>query len=408
MLESERIQSRNSEIREQVAGLTGKSNLSEEETRSLDSLTAEYRQNESKYRAALIQEDAERREAGQELESRQASEWADLVSGYEIRQAAMNLDTGDALSGKTAEVVQEMRGAGGYRGVPVPLAALETRADVTMASDAVEPIQAKRFIDRIFPGSVAGKMGARLIDIDNGGAEYPVATDNVTAGWAGGEAENVGGPDKFKAEHRHLKPEHNLGVQVRVSRRAMKYSAGIEDAIRRDIQGAIEQKLDEAVFYGKGSSGEPAGIIANASDYGIDTGSLASKYSAFRAGIRAMMENCAITGPGDVSALMAPALFDDMDDEAWDSGSGISEFDRLQNRLKRVIASCVANEDTALLTAKVGGVEPIFLATWGGVDLIRDPYTDGHSGALRMTGIVTADVTVSRPGQLFVLNGGSE
>ena len=59
----------------------------------------------------------------------------------------------------------------------------------------------------------------------------------------------------------------------------------------------------------------------------------------------------------------------------------------------------------ALLTTNVGGVAPIFLGVWGGIDLIRDPYSDAASGGLRLTGLVTADVTVARPAQLQILTG---
>jgi hypothetical protein len=37
--------------------------------------------------------------------------------------------------------------------------------------------------------------------------------------------------------------------------------------------------------------------------------------------------------------------------------------------------------------------------------LIRDPYSDAASGGVRLTGLVTMDVTVSRTAQLEVLTG---
>jgi hypothetical protein len=60
---------------------------------------------------------------------------------------------------------------------------------------------------------------------------------------------------------------------------------------------------------------------------------------------------------------------------------------------------------SALLTTATDGVAPIYCGMWGGVDLIRDPYSDAASGGLRLTGLVTADVTVARPEQLQVLTG---
>jgi hypothetical protein len=58
-----------------------------------------------------------------------------------------------------------------------------------------------------------------------------------------------------------------------------------------------------------------------------------------------------------------------------------------------------------LLTTKAGGVEPIFIGRWGGIDVIRDPYSDAQSGGLRVTMLATLDCTVSRPEQIRILSG---
>src|SRR3546814_16577015 len=87
----------------------------------METLDAEYRQNEVRYRAALIAEDTERRDAGEELETRGDREYADLLRRFEVRQVALHYDEGRQLDGATAEIVQEMRSKGGCRGIPVPL-----------------------------------------------------------------------------------------------------------------------------------------------------------------------------------------------------------------------------------------------------------------------------------------------
>ena len=160
MLDSVKISRRQSEIRQSLAALTGKEGPTEDELVRMDELDAEYRNNEVRYRAALIAEDTERRDAGDELETRSGQEWADLMAGFEMRQVALALDEGAALTGQTAEIVQELRSQGGYRGIPIPYAALEQRAGETIASDNADPISTRPIIDRLFPGSVAARMGA--------------------------------------------------------------------------------------------------------------------------------------------------------------------------------------------------------------------------------------------------------
>src|SRR5690606_8641450 len=155
-------QRRQSEIRQSLSELVGKETPTEDEVRQIGTLDAEFRTNETRYRGALIAEDEERREAGAELETRSDREFSELVSGFEMRQVVLALDGGEALSGQTAEVVTELRNAGGYRGVPVPLMALEQRAGETIASGTPDPIVTRPIIDRLFPGSVAAQMGVQL------------------------------------------------------------------------------------------------------------------------------------------------------------------------------------------------------------------------------------------------------
>lgn len=133
MLDSVRLQRRQSEIRQTLSELVGKTDASEDEIRQMETLDGEYRNNEVRYRAALTAEDTERREAGDELETRSDREYAELVGRFELRQIAFALDEGRALSGATKEVVEELRNAGGYQGIPVPYAALETRAGETVS-----------------------------------------------------------------------------------------------------------------------------------------------------------------------------------------------------------------------------------------------------------------------------------
>ena len=57
MLDSVKISRRQSEIRQSLAELVAKAEPSEDETRSMETLDAEYRRNEVRFRAALVAED---------------------------------------------------------------------------------------------------------------------------------------------------------------------------------------------------------------------------------------------------------------------------------------------------------------------------------------------------------------
>ncbi|MCY1126024.1 phage major capsid protein [Frigidibacter sp. RF13] len=417
MLDSVKIARRQSEIRQQIAGLAGKEKPDENELRQMEALDTEYRQNETRYRAALIAEDTERREAGEELETRSDREWSELVSAFEMRQVALNLDEGRALSGRTAEVVEELRGAGGYRGVPVPWAALETRAGETVAAGTPNPLSTRPIIDRLFPDSVAARMGAQMIGIESGLTEWPVVTSAVTAGWQATETGNVGGPTVYATTDKAMAPNNTLGIQMKITRKAMKQSgAALEDAVRRDMNGAISQALDAAIFLGSGSSGQPLGVIAGAATYGITSTAVgaAATWAAFRAAVVSFMTGNAAASPDAVNLLIRPEVWAKMDGSLITS-TAVSEWDRMLGNIPAKNIAMTANAlaaptgspsaCTALLTTASGGVAPIFVGLWGAVDLIRDPFSDAQSGGLRLTALATADVTVARAVQLQVLTG---
>lgn len=416
MLDSVKIARRQSEIRQSLAELANKTDPSADEVRSMETLDTEYRTNETRYRAALIAEDTERREAGADLETRSGTEWDALVAGFEVRQVVAALNEGRSLSGRTAEAVEELRAAGGYRGIPVPFMALERRAGETIASGTPDPITTRPIIDRLFPGSVAAQMGAQMIQIGSGAVEWPVATSSVTAGWANGELANVAGPTTYATTDKALKPEQTMGIQMRISRKAMLQSGdALEQAIRRDMNGTMAAELDKAIFLGTGATGQPLGIVPGVATYGItstDAGALAS-WAALRAAVVRFMTANAASGPGAVKALIRPELWSLLDDTEAFTGTGITEWDRIVRNLGAPVMTTNALaapsgdplETQVLLTTNAGGVAPVFVGLWGAVDLIRDPYSDAQSGGLRLTALTTADVTVARGAQLELVTG---
>ncbi|PTQ72738.1 phage major capsid protein [Celeribacter persicus] len=408
MLDSVKIARRQSEIRQTLSGIVGKENPSEDETRQMDELDREYRSNETRYRAALIAEDEERREAGAELETRSESEWSDLVDQFELRQIAFALDEGKALDGATKEVVEELRSAGGYQGIPVPYGALETRAGETVSgTDLPNPKVIRPVVDRLFPNSVAARLGVQSIQIAQGEVGFPVATAGAVFGWQTDELSDVGAASAYTTSETSLSPDQTGGAQMVITRKALKQSgAGLEQAIRRDLNAVIGTEIDRVVVNGSGASGEPLGIVPGAATYGITSTAIGAvaDWAAFRAEVVAFMEANAIASASAVNLAFTPAIWSDLD-EALISGTAVSEWDRLTRHIANPAISNVIPAASAIMSANVQGIAPGYLGLYGGVDLIRDPYTKAGSGALVLTGLVTADFTVPRGLQTRILTG---
>jgi HK97 family phage major capsid protein len=414
MLTSVKIQRRQSEIRKDLAALVGKDKPTEDETRSMESLDSEYQANETKYRAALIVEDTERREAKGELETRSDRDFNSLVDRFELRQVALHLDEGHTINGATAEVISELRSQGGYRGVPIPYQALEKRAGETIASGTPSPVSTAPIIDRIFADSAAVQMGAQMVNIPQGTNDYPITNSSVAAAWQTSETGAVGGPTAYSTAERSLAPNNTLGIQMKITRKSLKQSGdGLEQAVRRDMNGCMSTAIDHAVFLGAGASGEPAGILVGS--YGITSTSVAAaaSWAVFRGAVKRFIVANAANGPSAVKLLIRPEMWDEMDGTLI-TNTAVSEWDRLVANIGAgnvvMSSNALAAPDSppaskALLTVTKNGVAPIFVGTWGAIDLIRDPFSDAASGGLRLTGLATMDVTASRAEQLQILTG---
>ena len=175
------------------------------------------------------------------------------------------------------------------------------------------------------------------------------------------------------------------------------------------MNGAMAEAMDSAVFQGSGAGGQPTGVINLAVTPAINTTSVAdlNSYGVYRDAVRRLMDNNAAMGTESARVLIKPATWSALDGDTLITGTSDSQWDRLLKRFNRKnvhISSNALPDDYAILTAVTGGVPPIFCATWGAIDLIRDPYSDAASGGLRLTALATMDVTISRSQQIEILD----
>lgn len=98
-------------------------------------------------------------------------------------------------------------------------------------------------IGRLFPASVAAKLGISSVNITPGSDAWPVATAGAVAGWAVTEGGSIGDSTAFTTAEAALSPEpalsadQTLGAHMRITRKALKQSgAGLDpDADRLSV-----------------------------------------------------------------------------------------------------------------------------------------------------------------------------
>src|SRR3546814_4847179 len=103
----------------------------------------------------------------------------------------------------------------------------------------------------------------------------------------------------------------------------------------------------------------------------------------------------AVGSPSMVKVAIAPATWDTLDGALFDEGSGITELDKmlkhigegnLTNSTHMTDESESPDAHSALLTVTKTGVAPFVVGIWGGVDVIRDPYSDASPRSRRLPG----------------------
>ena len=157
---------------------------------------------------------------------------------------------------------------------------------------------------------------------------------------------------------------------MKLTRRSLKQSgSALEQAVRRDMAGAIGQAMDAAVFNGTGANGQPSGVIA--AQRAMESPRRQSTPRHLRRvprGVAAFMVGNAASGPGAVRAMIRPELWDFLDDTLI-TGTAVSEWDRLTRQMTNIALtsnglaapSGTPEATTALLTTTSGGVAPFFV-----------------------------------------------
>ena len=426
----DKIHFRQSEIRSELMKMFPPFEQEEPVTEELRAkgkkLEAEYLANEERIRAEMRSKDTTAPEASPSTghpNDAESLEWRSLVQRYEVRQviAALSSDRPSALEGATKEVVDQMTTRGKYAGIPVPWEAfgppeppIERRVGETVAAGVASETAVMPILDRLFAPSAVGRMGIRVLNIAAGAVEWPITAGGATVGWAASETANVGGPAVFSTTERTVKPDYTVGAQMHITRKTLKSSGeAIEAVVRRDMLSAIQEEIDKVAFLGKTASNQPKGLaLTNHYEMPTTAVTAAASFDAIFDAAVEFFEKKTITSPKDINILIRVEVYKALVKKLV-SGTAISDMDRLKAEIGRIVTTATAlpaptgtpAASTALMTTTTGGVPPGYVAIWGGVDVIRDPITSAASGALKLTGIVTLDVTAVRADQSRILTG---
>ena len=412
MTDSQRLAVRASEIRSRLAEIAGLADdaLTDEIRSESDRLTTEYRDTETRHRAALVAESAELRDAetrgdldGPDAETRALM---DLQGRASFGRYLTGFANQEQLSGAERELAEHRGLSTAGNVIPwdslMPAApSVELRADaVTPSPGSGNPTNQAEILQRVFARGAVARLGVSMPSVGVGQASYPIIGTGQTAAFVAKDAEKDAAAGAI--EPNALGP---VRLQSRVQFRVedSMTTMGLESALREDLARAISDQLDKQVV----SLGDARvrGFLATAANGGLadyaDPGAVVTFATAAEQAARGVdgkyagaEAECAwVVGTATYQKLAALIQAND----------STSATERLRRLLKDFMASAnipaAAGDVQSGILAKLGGDMAMnaVLPLWEGLRLIRDEVTNADKGQIQVTAVALHNFRILRP-----------
>ena len=373
-----------------------------------EALAAEVESLTNELREAQVEEAAQRALLNQRtLSPEEKKELKRFSLTKFIREAAAG-----KLSGFEAEMNEEagkeMRASGQtLAGVGIPTILLGTRVfdnnNITTATEGKEfaAITEWSYIEALRNAMLGARLGVRYIPGMQGNARI-VKGGGVTASWLAEEAAASKVKDTFSTID--MTP-HRLQILGGYTYDLLKQSAlPVEQILWDELIRGHAQALDDAIFNGSGSSGQPLGILANTGigDVAGGTNGAAISWANIVAlestvgaanglfGRLAYVTNSKVAGAMKATPQVAgyPRY---MMEDGRTNGFAVEVSNSIPSNLTKGTASGVCS---AMI---FGNFEEVLVPQWGGLDMIVDPYSSKAKGVVEVTALAYHDVCVRRP-----------
>ena len=392
----QKLQVKQSEIREKINGLLGNDARTEDETAALEKLTAEGQKIEPEIRAALIAEpDPKETRVDGDAETR------------ELRQLTAKANVGDILSatfekrqtsGEAAEL-QKHYGIGSHQ-VPLEMLrinrAVEERAAATVPASIGDASQAA-VITPVFASGDGAFLGIERPTVPVGDAAYPVLSTVPSVKGPFTDSSEAGQTDaEFVATN--LSPER-LSASFSYRRTDAARFAGLDASLRLALNGGLQEKLDQQAI--EGTDGLLTGT--NLPNNNVNA---VSTFALYLSGLLyGRVDGRFARTPSDVRMIVGAGTFSHASAAYKGTNSDESGVERLQEKSGGLMVSAhvpdvSGNKQNALIRLGMergAAVQPL----WEGISLVVDEFTRAAYGEIIVHAILLANFAITRKAQWF-------
>ena len=391
MTNAQRLEVRASEIRQrlnEISGLEGDKLTDEIRTES-DTLQTEYRDTETKRRAAIVAESVEAEKVvpveDADAETRERRELRSKAQVHRYIGAGLDMR---AVDGVEAEYAAAEGAAGRF-----PLRLLAPDIEVRQTTDAESGASQGSWLDRLFAQAAASRVGITMRSVPSGVASFPV----TTAGASGAQQDRseATAAGAWTVATTEMKPKRG-SVRAIFSVEDMARLPGLEEALRRDLRAALMDSIDKAIFRGDTGPGTASYDLVGMQTAAISeitlTQSQKTKGPATLAKFLGLVNGLhaeSLSDLGIVTSVGANVLWGSTIVAAAVENQTLAQFLRANGMswgARYDIDTNTANNDYGAYIGLRRGIEGAGIAAvWESAGIIRDPYSDASKGEVAIT-----------------------
>ena len=416
MIHSQKLELRRSEVRQRLSELAEADELTDEARGEADKLTGEWRDLETRHRAAIISEGEDEASRAERFEDTDG-EYRELRSRANLASYLAAASVGNGITPGSPEdelnAALEVRSSGGGVAVPWtmleagrgPVEARETRVFTETSASDGSNLQ-RPILQRLFGPGLFDSLGVRLDSVPVGRSEWPLISGGVVPAMAKeGTAAAAAAAATFS--HANLVPKRISG-KYEYSHEVAAAVPGVEQALRRDLADAVKAEMSDLIVSGSApntqnpqrvqgfltgtrlTTTDLSSAEATAADYG-------RLHSLAVDGVHAAMESEVTSVIGDETYRHSAGLYIAGSGEA---GSGLLSRRSGGCMASAYIPDVVSTKQLSILHAagpNGGGIMrgDSVAAMWPTLEIVRDIYSQASQGVtLTWVGLWDAHVAL--------------
>ena len=369
----------------EIAGLEGDAFTDEIRSES-ETLGNDFKDLETRHRAAIIGDDAEQRATALEFsEGPEGAEMRSLVGRCNVGRIVDCVVENRAVDGADAELQQHYK-MGSHQ---IPLALLRGGGSPEVRTSGFTPapsnVQGNQqpIIPAVFPQSCAEFIGVDMPTVPVGDAIFPVLSTSVAPGTPAANADQGTSEAAFSAEK--LSPGR-IQAAFFYSREDRASFAQMDEALRKNLSDALADKLDSEILAGAAGGLFNGAILANHNVTAETTfalyrsqllyGRVDGKYANEARQIRVVL------GSGTYAHAASQYRSNNADFNALDSlmrdSGGV--------KVSAHVPAVASTRQNALI--RLGSRRDYVAPIWDGIEMVVDPYTQAKAGEIIITGVM--------------------